>query len=94
MPFTTEEKTARRWQVIEAMGGWFREDEIDAIISDKEKLVRNIEFYQKQIDDLENEFDKPGMNHIRASYTDKIQARNKKFLVALRAFLPVLEKEV
>ena len=90
MPFTTEEKAARRQQVIEAMGGWFREDEIDAIISDKEKLVRNIEFYQKQIDDLENEFDKPGMNHMRASSIDKIQARNKKFLRALRYFFETL----
>jgi hypothetical protein len=93
MPFAPEEKVNRRERVFEAMGGWHGKHEIEEIVSDRAKVIRNIEFWQKQIDDLEKEFDKPGMDNSRARTIDKIQARNKKFLAALRPYLAVLEEE-
>jgi hypothetical protein len=93
MPFAPEEKENRRQRVFEAMGVWHGQHEIEAIVSDKAKVVSNINFWQKQIDDLEKEFDQPGMNNDRARHIDKIQKRNKKFLAALRPYLAVLEEE-
>ena len=92
MPFTPEEVENRRNRVFEAMGGWYRKDMIEEFISDKNHLVQQIHGYQKQIDDLEKEFDKPGMTNSRAQHIDKLQGRNRKFIDALRLLLPALEE--
>ncbi|MCX6703612.1 MAG: hypothetical protein NTV02_02915 [Candidatus Zambryskibacteria bacterium] len=92
MPFAPEEIENRRNRVFEAMGGWYRKDMIEGFISDKATTIKRIEGYQKQIDDLEKDFDKPGMTNSRAQDIDKLQARNRKFINALNSLLATLEE--
>lgn len=92
MPFTPEEVESRRNRVFEAMGSWYRRDMIEEFISDKTILAQRIEGYQKQIDDLEKDFDKPGMTNSRAQHIDKLQNRNRKFINALNSLLATMEE--
>lgn len=92
MFFTAEEREARRKYVFETLGVSLGAHEIEPIVSDRTRLVSTIEFYEKQTSDLEKEFDKPDMDNHRARSVEKRQARNRKFVRALRAFLETVEE--